>query len=186
MGSWYIITRTEYLTRWAKAQPVMDCTSAITTKFIFEYVLTRFSFPKILMSDHGMHFLNETNITMMEEFQVYHQKSMPYHLQANGMVEVFNKILESALTKVCNAQRNDWDVCVPVVLWAYRMTCKKLTKQMLFRLVYVVESVMPMKYVVPILCITAFIGMVDHGALEERLAHLTNIEEDRFIVGFHQ
>jgi hypothetical protein len=38
-------------------------------KFIFEYVLTRFGCPKILMSDRGTHFLNETISALMEEFQ---------------------------------------------------------------------------------------------------------------------
>ena len=52
---------------------------AMTTKFLFEYVLIRFGCPKILMSDKGTHFLNETISTMLEEFQVYHQKSMLYH-----------------------------------------------------------------------------------------------------------
>lgn len=79
------------------------CTSMTTRNFIFVYVLMRFGCPKILMRDHGMHFLNEMISVMTKEFQVYHQKSMPYHPQANGMVEAFNKILESMLTKVCNA-----------------------------------------------------------------------------------
>lgn len=92
-----------------------------------EYVLIRFGCPKIFMSDCGTHFLNETINLLTEEFHVHHQKSMPYHLHVNGTVEAFNKILESMLTKVCNAQRNDWDVHVPAVFWASSMTYKKLT-----------------------------------------------------------
>jgi len=165
---------------------VKDCTSATVAKFIFEYVLTRFGCLKILMSDRGTHFLNETIRAITKEFQVYHKKSMPYHPQANGMVEAFNKILENALTKVWNTQRNEWDVHVTMVLWAYKTTCKKLIEQTPFILVYGMEAVMPMEYIVPSLCVAAFTGMADHGALEERLAQLTELEEDRFLAGFHQ
>ena len=79
-----------------------DYIGMTTANFLFEYVLTRFGCPKVLMSDHGTCFLNETINTLMEEFQVYHQKRAPYHPQANGMMEAFNNILENTLTKVCN------------------------------------------------------------------------------------
>jgi len=126
-GAWYIITATEYLTRWADRQPMKDCIGVTIVKFLLEYVLTRFGCPKILMSDRGTHFLNETIDALIEEFQIYHHKGMPYHPQANGVVEDFNKILKNVLTKVFHVQWNDWVVCVPVVLWAYRTTCKNLT-----------------------------------------------------------
>lgn len=112
----HIITTTKYLTQWAKAQPVKDCTATKTTSFLFENVLTRFGYPKILMSDRGTRFMNEMTSDLTEEFQIYHQQSMPYHPQANGTIKAFNKILENVLTKVCNARRNDWDLCIPTVL----------------------------------------------------------------------
>eukprot|EP00253_Pinus_taeda_P007444 PITA_07444 len=99
-GARYIIIATEYLTGWTKAQPIKDCTVTTTTKFLFEYVLARFGCPNILMSDCGTHFLNETISALTEDFQVYHQKSTPYHSQANGTVEAFNKVIENTPTKV--------------------------------------------------------------------------------------
>jgi len=71
-GARYIITTTEYLTRWVEAQLVKDCIGMTAVKFLFEHVLMRFGCPKILMSDCGMHFLNELISALMEEFQVYH------------------------------------------------------------------------------------------------------------------
>lgn len=97
-----------------------------TVKFIFEYILSRFGYPKILMSDRGSHFLNKTIVALLEEFRMYHQKITSYHLQANGRVEALNKILENDLTKIYNEKRNDLDVCIRAILWAYRTTYNHL------------------------------------------------------------
>ena len=85
-----------------------DCTTVIVVKFLFENVVTRLGYPKILISDQGMHFVNKLIVEFIVEFQIHHKKTTPYHPQENGTVEAFNKILENALTKVCNVCRDDW------------------------------------------------------------------------------
>ena len=111
---------------------------------------------------------------------------MPYHPQANGVVEAFNKIMENALKKICNIQRDGWDQKISVVLWAYRTTCKKLTSRNPFHLVYGQEVVMPMEYIVPILRIVVITYMTYIGVVEEILSQLVQLEEDHFVVGDHQ
>ena len=65
-------------------------------------------------------------------------------------------------------------------------TCKWITGQTPFKLVYGKEAVMPMEYIIPILCIAIATGMDDAKALEECVAQLSHLEEDRSIAGFQQ
>ena len=74
------------------------------------------------MSEQATHFINNTIQAMTEDFEVYHRNITPYHPQENGIVEYFNKILENALTKIYNVSKDDWDLKIPTVLWAYRTT----------------------------------------------------------------
>ena len=53
------------------------------------------------MNDNGSHLLNEIIDYLLDELMViHHKKSVPYHPQVNGQVEVTNKELENILTKI--------------------------------------------------------------------------------------
>ena len=45
---------------------------------------------------------------------------------------------------------------------------------------------MPMEYILPSLRIAQITGMDDTDMMNERLVQLLSLEEDRFIIGFHQ
>jgi hypothetical protein len=59
------------------------------------------------MGDQGIHFINNTICMMLQEFEVHHQKITLYHPQENGTVEAFNKIIDNALTNICNVNRDE-------------------------------------------------------------------------------
>ncbi|MCO5593442.1 hypothetical protein L7F22_047456 [Adiantum nelumboides] len=103
----YIIVATDYLTKWVEARATRKNDARTTTAFLYDNVLTRYGLPIEIVNDRGTHFLNEIIEYLPIEFMVIHNKSAPYHPQANGQAENTNKILSSVLTKVVSTKRND-------------------------------------------------------------------------------
>jgi hypothetical protein len=64
-------------------------------------------------------------------------------------------------------------------------TSKKLTRQTPFIPVYVQEVVMPMEFIVPILCIASLTELTVSGTIEKILSDLVELEEYQFVAGFH-
>ena len=82
--------------------------------------------------------------------------------------------------------KSNWYLMLFLALWTYRTSTKDTTGFTPFQLVYGTEAVMLMEYIVPSLRTIVLTSMTDSKALEERPAQLEELEEERFLAGFHQ
>ena len=55
-GHHHIIVVVEYFMKWVEAIPTVKSDGETATHFIFNQIITWFSIPKELVTDHGRHF----------------------------------------------------------------------------------------------------------------------------------
>ena len=115
----YIIVATKHLTKWAEAKVVKTADAKQTTIFLYENIISQFGCPKILISDRGTHFINDTIDQMTTLFNINHQKTTPYHPQTNGQTEHVNQTLVHILCKTVVDSKRDWNTKLTTTLWAY-------------------------------------------------------------------
>jgi hypothetical protein len=60
IGNRYILVVTDYATKWVEANALTTNIGVVQTKFLYEYILTRFRYPLIIVIDQGVHFINDT------------------------------------------------------------------------------------------------------------------------------
>jgi transposase InsO family protein len=96
-GHGYIIVAIDYFMKWVEAMPTFDNNGKTATLFLFNHVIACFGVPQAIVTDHGSHFRNFMMSELTKKLGLHHDNSTPYYPQANGQVEVINKILINML-----------------------------------------------------------------------------------------
>ena len=102
----YIIVAMNYLIKWVEAKATIKKSARTTSEFLHEYVFTRYGLPIEIVNDQGGHFIDEIIDFILNKI---HQKSSPYHPQANGQAKSTNKTLCIVLTKLVEGNCIDWE-----------------------------------------------------------------------------
>ncbi len=75
----YILIATNYATKWVEARSLKINTTSITTKFMYECILTRFGCPLIIIINQGVHFINDAIKYLINHFLMKHVNSTTYY-----------------------------------------------------------------------------------------------------------
>ncbi|XP_061588506.1 finTRIM family, member 67 isoform X1 [Cololabis saira] len=141
-GFQYILTATDYYSKWVEAFPLRSKTAAEVGRHVCSLIY-RHGCPKRILSDQGRKFVNELNSSLCEMLGIDRSVTAAYHPQANGLDETTNHNINRVLTQLVNERQDNWDVFLEATLFSLRSTVHITTKKTPFLLLYGREPVFP-------------------------------------------
>ncbi|XP_057310511.1 uncharacterized protein K02A2.6-like [Hydractinia symbiolongicarpus] len=117
----HLLVCIDYYSRYPEVEIIRRITAAnIVDKL--RKMFCRYGAPEIIVTDNGPQFRSNTDFaTLMKEFGVEHRKVTPYHPEANGEVERFNRNLKKTI-QAAIAENQNWRTALQNYLLAYRTT----------------------------------------------------------------
>jgi hypothetical protein len=79
IGKKYILITIDYATKWVESIALKTNTAIITTIFLYECVLTRFGCPLTIVTNHGVHFIDDAIKYLTYHFMLKHLSSTTYY-----------------------------------------------------------------------------------------------------------
>ncbi|KAA0060347.1 retrotransposon gag protein [Cucumis melo var. makuwa] len=81
----------EYVSKWVEAIPTKTNDSSVDSRFLVSNIFSRFGIPRVIISDQGTHFCNQTVEALMRKYGIQHRISTPHHPQTNEQAETSNR-----------------------------------------------------------------------------------------------
>jgi ribonuclease HI len=141
----WLIVATDYFTKWVEAEPLANIRDKDSIKFVWKNIITRFGIPKTIISDNGTQFNSKPFMKYCSKLGIRNVYSSPAYPQSNGQAEASNKNVLDGIKKRLEDAKGRWVEELPNVLWTFRTTPRRSTRETPFSLAYGSEAVIPLE-----------------------------------------
>ncbi|KAL0433764.1 UNVERIFIED_CONTAM: hypothetical protein Slati_2710700 [Sesamum latifolium] len=145
----FLLVAIDYFTKWVEAEPLARITEGEVMKFIWKNIVCHFRIPREIISDNGRQFQGRRIQKWCQGLHIRQNFTTVAHPQANGHVEVTNRILVQGIKRRLERVGENWAKELTSVLWAYRITPRESTGESPFSLVYGTEAIIPAELGLP-------------------------------------
>eukprot|EP00253_Pinus_taeda_P010355 PITA_10355 len=175
----YILTATDYFTKWVEAIPLKTTNFEAIIEFIDQFIITRFGVPNALVFDNASYFSGNAMFDFAIKIGFKLKYSANYYPQSDGLAESTNKNLIKIIKRTIEQNHKTWHKSLIFALWADRITQKASIGSSPFKLVYGKEAVLPTNLILPSLALLQFIEETPSSSLQLRHDQILKLEEER-------
>ncbi|XP_075640520.1 uncharacterized protein LOC142612295 [Castanea sativa] len=141
----------------------------------------RFGVPKSLVSDDRLQFDYKAFRKFYSDLGIKKKYSTPAYLQSNGQAEAVNKAIVNGLKKMLEGTKGIWAEELPNILWAYRTTTRRSTRETPFSLMYGGEAVISAKISLCSARVSRFVPAENEELMVKQLDSLQECRESATI-----
>lgn len=95
----WILTITNYFTKWVEAIPTRKENEQLVMKFLEENIFSKFGCPNKILSDNSQVFSSVMFIDFCQKYNIILSHSIAYHPEGSGLAKSTNKRLVKILKK---------------------------------------------------------------------------------------
>eukprot|EP00253_Pinus_taeda_P011607 PITA_11607 len=175
----YILTASDYFTKWVEAIPLKTTNSEVIIEFIDQFIITRYGVPNALVFDNASYFAGNSMFKFAIKRGFKLEYSANYYPQGNGLAESTNKNLVKIIKRTIEQNHKKWHKSLIFALWADRIMQKASIGTSPFNLVYGKETVLPTNLLLPSLALVQFIEEIPFSSIQLRHDQILKLEEER-------
>ena len=118
-GNKHILVVMDHFTKWCEAFATPDQKARTVAEILVNKVFSPFGPPAVLHSDQGAHFESNLMHDICTLMGISKSRTTAYHPRCDGLVDGQNRTLQAMLTAFCSQHREDWDLWLDSVVYAY-------------------------------------------------------------------
>ena len=96
----WILTSTDYFTKWIEVVPTRQATNVVIIKFLWNTIMSRFGCPRKIVIHNAKAFTSTKLVKFCSDYNIILIHSTTYYPQGNGLVESSNKSLVRIVKKL--------------------------------------------------------------------------------------
>ena len=146
-----VLVLQDHFSNYVVAYVVKDQTARTTAKTLRNGYFGLFGVPAYLVSDQGKAFTGHIITHLCDLYGVQKLRTLPYHAQTNGQVELMNQTIICMIGKLEEDKKACWSKHLPELLLAYNATRSAVTGYSPYYLLFGRRSRIPVDYLFPTL-----------------------------------